>query len=99
MRRGHRSPARVAFTTAAYNTDLCGPQVDVTAADTVAPGKIPLVDSVALGQSKQATGMINTALQHIGLGPDPWKAITVGVMPTKPHTAVSIPPAAVPDSM
>jgi PAS domain S-box-containing protein len=66
---------------------IIGVQVDVTAAEAVPQGKIPQVDSAAASQSKQATGMINTALQHMGLGPDPWKAITVGVMPTKPHTA------------
>ena len=65
-------------------------QVDVTAAE-AAPGKIPAVNTAAAGQVKQATGMINTALQHMGLGPDPWKAITVGVMPAKPHTAVRFP--------
>jgi hypothetical protein len=65
-------------------------QVDVTAAE-AAPGKIPAVNTAAAGQVKQATGMINTALQHMGLGPDPWKAITVGVMPAKPHTAVRPP--------
>jgi hypothetical protein len=62
-------------------------QVDVTAAE-AAPGQIPAVNVAAAGQAKQATGMINTALQHMGLGPDPWKAISVGVMPAKPHTAV-----------
>ncbi len=62
----------------------------MTAAETVAPGKIPQVDSAALSQTKQAAGMINTALQHMGLGPDPWKAIVVGVAPTKPHTAVRV---------
>ena len=65
-------------------------QVDVTAAE-AAPGKIPAVNAAAAGQVKQAAGMINTALQHMGLGPDPWKAITVGVMPAKPHTAVRQP--------
>lgn len=64
-------------------------QVDVTAAEAV-PGKIPAVNSAAEGQVKQATGMIGTALQHMGLGPDPWKSIAVGVMPAKPHTAVRV---------
>lgn len=67
---------------------IIGVQVDVTAAD-VAPGKIPNVDKAAANAATQATGMINTALQHMGLGPDPWKAIAVGVARTKPHTAGS----------
>ena len=64
------------------------PQVDVTAAEPVAAGKIPQVDAQAAQQTKQTAGMINTALQHMGLGPDPWKSIAVGVKATKPHTAV-----------
>mmetsp|Transcript_18646 Transcript_18646/g.56351 ORF Transcript_18646/g.56351 Transcript_18646/m.56351 type:complete len:723 (+) Transcript_18646:282-2450(+) len=65
---------------------IIGVQVDVTAADSVGQGQIPAVNTAAAA-SAQATGMINTALQHMGLGPDPWKAIKVGVAATKPHTA------------
>lgn len=58
-------------------------QVDVTAADSVGQGQIPAVNTAAAA-SAQATGMINTALQHMGLGPDPWKAIKVGVRRPSP---------------
>lgn len=67
---------------------IIGVQVDVTAADTTAPGKLPAVAPQA-AVSAQTTGMINTALQHMGLGPDPWKAIRVGVASTKPHSSAA----------
>lgn len=55
-------------------------QVDVTAADAAGQGKIPAVNQQA-AVSVQTTGMINTALQHMGLGADPWKAVKVGGAP------------------
>lgn len=64
-------------------------QVDVTAADSVGQGQIPAVNTAAAA-SAQATGMINTALQHMGLGPDPWKAIKVGVR--RPSSTAHVPP-------
>lgn len=85
-----RSPSKVAEIYLLTLHTCSAIQVDVTAAE-AAPGKIPAVNAAAAGQVKQAAGMINTALQHMGLGPDPWKAITVGVMPAKPHTAVRQP--------
>lgn len=61
-------------------------QVDVTAADAVGQGKIPAVNQQA-AVSAQTTGMINTALQHMGLGADPWRAVKVGVRLMLLHTA------------
>lgn len=62
----------------ARSPDFRGIQVDVTAVDASVPGKIPAINQQAAATA-QTTGMINTALQHMGLGPDPWKAIKVGV--------------------
>lgn len=46
----------------------------------------PAVDEAAARSAHSTASVINTALQHMGLGPDPWKSIGVGVGRLKPFT-------------
>jgi len=60
-------------------------QVDVTAAEELAkPDVVPNIDRDAERTAHSAATVINSALQHMGLGPDPWKGIVAGVGRLKP---------------
>ena len=62
-------------------------QVDVTAAEEIAkPDVVPNIDRDAERTAHSAATVINSALQHMGLGPDPWKGIVAGVGRLKPFT-------------
>jgi hypothetical protein len=57
----------------------------VTAAEEIAkPDVVPNIDRDAERTAHSAATVINSALQHMGLGPDPWKGIVAGVGRLKP---------------
>ena len=56
------------------------------AEELVKPDVVPAIDSDAERTAHSAATVINSALQHMGLGPDPWKGIVAGVGRLKPFT-------------
>ena len=56
----------------------------MTAAEEAKPDVVPQIDRDAERTAHSAATVINSALQHMGLGPDPWKGIIAGVGRLKP---------------